>query len=85
MISLGHERFADRIEHTSRTRGDHAGYDILSFEASGQERLIEVKTTKYGASTPFFVSRNEGATSALDSETLHTFTTCIPSGYLRIL
>jgi hypothetical protein len=73
LISLGHERFADRIEHTSRTRGDHAGYDILSFEASGQERLIEVKTTKYGASTPFFVSRNEVSTSERHAETYHVY------------
>ena len=73
MVSLGHERFADRIEHTSHTRGDHAGYDILSFEASGQERLIEVKTTKYGASTPFFVSRNEVSTSERHAETYHVY------------
>ncbi len=57
------ETLAGRIEHTSQVRGDHEGYDILSFEASGAERLIEVKTTKYGVATPFFVSRNEVATS----------------------
>ena len=44
-------------------RGDHAGYDILSFEETGAERLIEVKTTKYGSDTPFFVTRNEVVTS----------------------
>jgi Domain of unknown function (DUF3883) len=56
-------RLAPKIEHTSKLRGDHEGYDVLSFETSGTERLIEVKTTKYGGDTPFFVTRNEVATS----------------------
>ncbi len=63
LIHEGRESLASRIEHTSKVRGDHEGYDILSFEASGAERLIEVKTTKYGGDTPFFVTRNEVATS----------------------
>lgn len=63
LIHAGKENLAARIEHTAKVRGDHAGYDILSFEATGAERLIEVKTTKYGADTPFFVTRNEKATS----------------------
>jgi len=50
---------AQRIEHVSKTRGDGAGFDILSFEESGRERLIEVKTTRYGKETPFYVTRNE--------------------------
>jgi hypothetical protein len=33
--------------------------DILSFETNGEERFIEVNTTRYGAMTPFFASRNE--------------------------
>jgi hypothetical protein len=57
------ESLAARIEHTSLVRGDYEGYDVLSFEENGAERLIEVKTTKYGIDTPFFVSRNEVATS----------------------
>jgi len=35
------------------------GFDILSFDADGRERFIEVKTTAYDAETPFFVSPNE--------------------------
>jgi hypothetical protein len=50
---------AERIQHVSRTQGDGLGYDIESFEETGQPRLIEVKTTRFGALTPFFVSRNE--------------------------
>ena len=63
LIHAGRETLAGRIEHTSQVRGDHEGYDILSFEESSAERLIEVKTTKYGIATPFFVSRNDVATS----------------------
>lgn len=55
----GHHSLADRIEHVARTQGDGLGYDIRSFEVTGQARLIEVKTTRFGAHTPFFVSRNE--------------------------
>lgn len=63
LILAGHEALAAKIEHTSKVRGDQEGYDILSFEENGAERLIEVKTTKYGSETPFFVTRNEIATS----------------------
>lgn len=73
LISLGSERLAEKIEHTSQTRGDGAGYDILSFEASGADRLIEVKTTKYGRETPFFVSRNELAVSEAEASHYHLY------------
>lgn len=55
----GQRTLADRIEHVSQTRGDGLGYDILSYEADGRERFVEVKTTQFGEMTPFFVSRNE--------------------------
>mgnify|MGYP001194039169 CR=1 FL=1 len=41
--------------------GDGAGYDILSFDSSGAERLVEVKTTRGSQTTPFFLTRNEYA------------------------
>lgn len=55
----GQRKLADRLEHVSRTKGDHLGYDIHSFETDGRDRLIEVKTTRFGSMTPFFASRNE--------------------------
>jgi hypothetical protein len=55
----GERSLADRIEHVARTQGDGLGYDIRSFEVGGRDRLIEVKTTRFGALTPFFASRNE--------------------------
>lgn len=55
----GEKKLAEKIEHVSRIQGDGLGYDILSFETNGKERLIEVKTTRYNQFTPFFASRNE--------------------------
>jgi hypothetical protein len=48
-----------KVRWVSEEDGDGAGYDILSFDPSGCESLIEVKTTNGGARTPFFLSRNE--------------------------
>jgi hypothetical protein len=59
LSSAGRRPLAERVEHVSRTRGDGLGFDVLSFEPSGRERLIEVKTTKYGPYTPFHVTSNE--------------------------
>lgn len=59
LIAEGQENLASRIEHISVTKGDGPGFDILSFEKTGRERLIEVKTTAYGPMAPFFVTRNE--------------------------
>ena len=59
LTQRGHERLADRIEHTSKVRGDSAGYDVLSFEEDGRERFIEVKTTAFAKETPFFISAGE--------------------------
>lgn len=59
LIRAGAMALADRVEWVSKVRGDGAGYDVLSFEESGAERFIEVKTTGFGKETPFFVSRNE--------------------------
>jgi hypothetical protein len=55
----GANKLADKVEHISVTRGDGAGYDILSFEESGRPRYIEVKTTAYSERTPFWISANE--------------------------
>ena len=54
----GQKTLAGRIEHVSK-KEDGYGFDILSFETDGRERLVEVKTTRFGALTPFFASKNE--------------------------
>ncbi len=56
---LGKKKLSEKVEHVSSTKGDGLGFDILSFEADGKERFIEVKTTSFPKETPFFVSRNE--------------------------
>lgn len=55
----GRKDLANQIEHVANSRGDHLGFDILSFETDEREKLIEVKTTRFGALTPFFASKNE--------------------------
>lgn len=56
---------ADRSDLAKKVRwvavedGDGAGYDVLSYEPSGAESLIEVKTTNGVARTPFFLTNNE--------------------------
>ena len=57
--SVGRADLADRVIWTARDEGDGAGFDIASFEPSGQPRLIEVKTTNGWERTPFHLSRNE--------------------------
>jgi hypothetical protein len=50
---------AERVRWVSKEDGDGSGFDIRSFDPSGKDRLIEVKTTNGSAHTPFFLSRNE--------------------------
>ena len=59
LSTLGLDTLADRVEHVSITRGDGLGYDVLSFSPAGHERFIEVKTTKLGPLTPFYVTTSE--------------------------
>lgn len=59
LSSSGHERLANKVEHVAKTKGDGLGFDILSFDTNGRERLIEVKTTSFGKETPFFITKNE--------------------------
>jgi hypothetical protein len=73
LVAARRERLAAQIAHISVTQGDGAGYDILSFEEDSRERLIEVKTTKFGEYTPFYVSRNEVDVSKRSAETYHLY------------
>jgi hypothetical protein len=57
-----------KVRWISAEEGDGAGYDILSFEPDGRERLIEVKTTNGAARTLFFLSENERQRAAASAE-----------------
>jgi len=70
--AAGKKALSERVEHVAATR-DGLGFDVLSYEESGRERLIEVKTTAFGQLTPFFVSRNELARSEADAERYHLY------------
>jgi hypothetical protein len=58
--AAGHDDLARRVDWVSETKGDGAGYDILSFDPTSKaERLIEVKSTYGEPFTRFWMSRNE--------------------------
>ncbi|MNH55691.1 hypothetical protein D3C73_74320 [compost metagenome] len=63
---IAHDRpdLARKIRWTSQEDGDGAGYDIKSFDPAGRERLIEVKATRGGPATDFFLTRTEREVSA---------------------
>lgn len=73
LIKSGAENFADRIEYVVETIGDTAGFDIRSYESDGSDRLIEVKTTKYGQETPFYISSNEVRFSVRNERYYHLY------------
>jgi len=59
----GRDDLAERTEQVSKTKGDHIGYDIISYKLTGEEKWIEVKTTKGHHSTKFHISENQISTS----------------------
>jgi hypothetical protein len=69
----GRSQLAAQVSHVSVEKGDGVGYDILSFEPNSREKLIEVKTTKYGEYTPFFLTRNELSTSQQHAQHYHLY------------
>ncbi|XAS68127.1 DUF3883 domain-containing protein [Micrococcaceae bacterium Sec5.7] len=71
--SIGRTKLADRVEHVAQTKGDGLGYDVLSFDHSGREKWIEVKTTKYAIDVPFFVTRGEVRVSGAAPELYHLY------------
>ncbi len=45
--------------HSVKKVPDFKGFDILSYDKDKNEIYIEVKTTKAGSETPFYISENE--------------------------
>ncbi len=80
LAGIGRQDLSRKVRWISDEEGDSAGYDVLSFAPSGQERLREVKMTNGSARTPFFLSRNELEVSKQRYENwliyrLHSFAT----------
>lgn len=73
LAQFGQEQLAKRVERVSVSQGDGLGFDVLSFDASGRERYIEVKTTSFGGDTPFFVSQRELALSKHEQTQFHLY------------
>ena len=59
LVEAGRADLASKVRWIAAEEGDGAGYDVLSFDRVGHERLLEVKTTNGSARTPFFLTRNE--------------------------
>lgn len=59
LTALDRPDLARKVRWVSQEEGDGAGYDIHSFNARGEDRLLEVKTTRGARTTPFFLTRNE--------------------------
>lgn len=57
--SNGKEELANKVQHISVEIGDGLGYDILSYDLLGNEKKIEVKTTRGDITRPFYLTRNE--------------------------
>lgn len=59
LVNFGRRDLARKVRWVSQVDGDGAGYDIRSYDEGGAERWIEVKTTRGGNRTPFYLTRNE--------------------------
>lgn len=59
LSAAGRDDLAGQVRWVAKEDGDGAGFDILSFTVSGNERWLEVKTTNGPRTTPFWLSANE--------------------------
>jgi hypothetical protein len=59
LVQNGRDDLAEKVIHTSQVIGDGTGFDIMSFDLDGKKKFIEVKTTKGGSGTPFYISSAE--------------------------
>lgn len=69
----GREDLAVQVEHVSSVIGDGLGYDILSYDLSGNEKKIEVKTTRSDITRPFYLTRNELEVSINNPENYYLY------------
>lgn len=64
---------ANKIQHVSVEIGDGLGFDILSYDLLGNEKKIEVKTTRSDISRPFYLTRNELEVSSKNPESYYLY------------
>jgi hypothetical protein len=70
---VGLHNLVDKIKHTAKNEGDGTGYDIQSFNESGQKIFIEVKTTKGGENSTFYITRTELERSKIEKENFYLY------------
>jgi hypothetical protein len=74
LTAQGRPDLAAEVEWSSKERGDGLGFDIRSFDSTGdQERFLEVKATQSGKYQPFFISENERSFSNEFAETFRLY------------
>lgn len=73
LAAHGRGDLAEQVRHVSVEVGDGLGYDIASFTITGEQKSIEVKTTRGSANTPFFMSRNERDTAERLADHYHLY------------
>lgn len=59
LFDAGRNDLSNKVKWVSKDEGDGAGYDIRSYAENGSELWLEVKTTRGGGLTPFYLTRNE--------------------------
>lgn len=93
LLDAGREDLANRVDWVADRLGDGLGHDIVSFDETGTELTIEVKTTNAGILTPFFITPNELAVAERKGDSYrlyrvfdfstdpHAFVLCGPLGH----
>lgn len=71
--NAGRGDLAEKVIHVSKELGDGLGYDILSFDLEGNEKRIEVKTTRENQSRHFYITKNEIKCSESNDETYYLY------------
>jgi len=69
----GRDKLVGKIKHTAKDEGDGTGYDIQSFDRNGQKIYIEVKTTKGGKNSTFYITRTELERSKVEKENFYLY------------
>lgn len=69
----GQHNLIDKIKHTAKDEGDGTGYDIQSFDGNGQKIYIEVKTTKGGKNSTFYITRTELERSKIEKDNFYLY------------
>ena len=64
----GKSKLAKQVKHVAKDQGDGLGFDILSFDLDGNEKYIEVKTTRGNLNSTFYITRNELERSKIEKD-----------------